>query len=82
MEKIPGLEQSLVGFPEQFQDSFPFAPSFLPFGFVHFNSFPSSPSYLSKEMGLLRKSMGGRQELLALHPEAAGGILLFNGIEE
>lgn len=53
------------------------APSFLPFGFVQFNSFPSSPSYLSKEMGLLGNSMGGRQELLALHPGAAEGIRSF-----
>lgn len=50
------------------------APCFLPSGFVWFNPLPSSPSYLSKEMGLLRNSMGGRQELLAPHPGAAGGI--------
>lgn len=73
--KIPSPEPSLVGFPEQFQAFlFHVAPSFLHFGLVWFKSFPSSGSYLSKEMGLLGNSMGGRQELLAPHPGAAGGI--------
>lgn len=55
---------------------FPVAPNVLPFGFAWFNSSLSSPSYLCKQMGLLGNSMGGRQELLAPHPGAAGGDLV------